>query len=196
MGMAAVVIADPTLSIVNPIADTLGHREVSIYYSLTGGPRFRSSYDHYTSVTVGLLDRFELGMGKDCFDCTTWDLKANLWDSPSWAPNTALSVGIMNVEGRNEDHYAVGRVDFGCVRLHGGYGRFGGINTGLIGLDVDLQHWGSAQADHIGGPDGYTWVAHTYNFERGLYAQLAAGKPNRASNGWTHMLTVGYGFSF
>ena len=189
--------ATPTSNIVVPIADTLGNREGYLGYTLTGSERLDSRYGHYGAVTLGLLDRFEIGAGHDFLGNGTWSLKASVLEDVALGPGAvAFSVGVMNASGKRVDPYAVGRYDFKGVRVHAGLGRFDGVETGFLGADCSLGRYGVLQADYTGGPAGYLWVAHTYAFGNGLSAQFAVGKPNRGDNSWQHFGYLGYGFRF
>ncbi len=193
---SAGVWAYPTSNIVNPIADSLGHREVALGYTISGYDRLRSRYDHSVTGTIGIYDRVELGGDHDFLGSGTWSLKYSLFDDPSWAPGTALAVGVLNISGRHHDRYVVGRKDFDKFRIHAGYGRFGEAHMLVLGADYDAGSIGVLHTDFQSGPEGYLWFAHSYVFGNGWSTQVAFGRPNRGSNGWQHFGFVGYGFSF
>ena len=187
----SIASADPTTNVVIPIADSLGHREAFYSHTLSGSDRFDRPYGHYSVFTVGLLERFELGAATDHMGFQTWSIKSVLWDERG----TALAVGVLGIRGRNGNPYAVGRVDAGIARIHGGVGRFDGIATGMVGFDMDYRGWFTLQGDHTAGPAGASWVALSREWSGGFYSQFAVGKPTRG-DGWEHFVYLGYGFSF
>jgi hypothetical protein len=196
VGLMSASQASPTALVSIPIADTLGHREVAIGHTITGfQPSVDKKFAHSASFTIGGFDRFEFGGSTDYLGYQTLSLKYSLWDSPSWAPNTALAIGVMNVRGKDQDRYVVGRYDLGSVRFHAGAARLGNVGAGIFGIDADLK-FATGQADHISGKDGYTWIALARDLGSGFDVQFALGRPNAKENGWQHFYFAGYGFRF
>lgn len=193
LGGVSAASAVPTSLISMPIADILKHREVALGYTISGYDRsFQKNYDHLMSGTVGLFDRVEIGGGHDLRGNGNWSAKVLLFENDKGG----LSAGWMNIDGGASDPYVVGRLDFGALRVHGGWGRFDKVNTGMVGLDYGFSDRIVFQADHFGGRDGYTWFAASYLLDGGWSLQAAYGKPNNSANPDSHFGFVGYGFRF
>lgn len=193
MAIAAGANAFPTALVSIPVADILKHREVVLGHTLKGfDNKFDGRYSNFTSVTIGLFDRVEVGASTDYLGNNAWSAKALVYESDMGG----FSVGLMNAADKRVDPYAVGRLDFGKLRVHGGIGRFDNLRTGMIGVDYGFSDSIILQADHTGGSGGYTWFAASVLLGEGFSVQGAYGRPNNSANPDSHFVYVGYGFRF
>jgi len=195
--MAAFSLAAPTGLIVIPIADILRHRELSGNHAITGTERnIDKRYYHSGGLTLGLADRVEVGVSTGYLGVHTWDAKLLLAEGEHKGVGYAASIGIANGFGKQVDPYAVGRVDFAKLRLHGGAWRLGNVVQGIAGADYELAEKWVLMADHIGGREGYTWVAASYDVGGGLSIMGALGRPNTRSDGYQHQVVFTYTVRF
>ncbi|MBL8040739.1 MAG: hypothetical protein JNM04_05270 [Chthonomonas sp.] len=195
--LGASALAAPTGLIMIPIADILRHREVSAVHTVTGFERnVDTRYLHSGGLTVGLFDRVEVGVSSDYAGTETWDAKLLLTEGEHKGIGYAASVGIANGFGKSVDPYFAGRVDFKKLRLHGGVWRLSNVVQGFAGLDYELNESWVLMADHIGGREGYTWVAASYDLGAGLSVMGTFGRPNTRSDGFQHQVVITYTVKF
>ena len=193
LGACAGANASHTGLVTMPVADILGHRELSIAYGISGTERSISKgYVHGIGTTVGLFDRIEVGTAHDFLGSDTWDFKVLAFQNE----HGALSAGITNISGDQGDPVVVGRLDFGQWRLHGAWGRFDNVHTGMVGADYGLNDQWTVAIDYSGGRDGYTSLGVFWTFAEGLELSGGYGRPNERSNGYVHSLGLTYGMKF
>ncbi|HMS55735.1 MAG TPA: hypothetical protein PKA27_10075 [Fimbriimonadaceae bacterium] len=178
-----------------PVADILGHREVTWGYSLSGSERNISggTYGHYHNGIVGLFDRIELAFGNDFFGTTTYGAKVLLWEGDT----CAISGGYHNFDRYRSDLFLVSRYDGKGYRLHAGLQRDDRWR-GLVGVDFPLFGDHSGAIDHVTGPNGYTSAGVNLSLPRlpGLTISTYVGVPNTKGDGITHTVCITYGFRF
>lgn len=195
MALASIAGAQTTSMWTIPVADVLGHREVTWGYSLSGNERNLSGgvYGHWHNGIIGLFDRVELAFGNDFFGSTTYGVKALLWEGA----NCALSGGFHNYDRFRSDLFLVSRYDGKGYRVHAGLQRDDRWR-GLLGVDFPLIGEHSAGIDHVTGPNGYTSVGVNLSFEKlpGLTISPYVGFPNTKGDGITHTVFITYGFRF
>lgn len=179
-----------------PIADILRHREALFSYSLTGYERnIDKRYYHNNGLTVGLLDRIEVGYDTDLANTTSLNAKLLVVDGYK---GFSASVGVSNWADRTADPYVSLSYDLERCRLHGGLWSQGGVGTAYIGIDFGLGDSFTIMGEHITSGIGSTWVGGFYSVKQvpGLGVQLAVGIPNDRSQGLSHMLYISYGYRF
>lgn len=179
-----------------PIADILRHREAIFAYSLTGYERnIDKRYYHTNELTIGLLDRVEIGYVNDFADSTSINAKVLLLDGYR---GLSASVGVSNWVDRSADPYLAMSYDMKCCRVHGGLWRQGGVGTAFIGVDFGLGDSISIMGEHVTSGIGSTWLGAYYELKQvpGLGVQFAVGVPNDRSLPTAHMLYISYGYRF
>lgn len=195
--VGAVASAAPTGLIMIPVADILRHREISANHAITGFERnIDKRYIHSGGLTVGLFDRVEVGISSDYAGTELWDAKLLLTEGEHKGVGYAASVGIANGFGKAVDPYVAGRVDLQKMRLHGGVWRISNVVQGFAGVDYELTDKWVLLADHIGGREGYTWVAASYDLGGGLSVMGAMGRPNDRPAGYQHQVVFTYTVKF
>ncbi len=193
IGVVGTSAAAPTGLIVIPIADILRHREFSVNHALTGTERsIDKRYYHIGGATIGIADRAEVGVSTEYLGRHSWDAKVLVAEGQYKGLGYAASVGAANGLGKSVDPYAVGRVDFNKFRIHGGAWRLNNVVQGMIGADLELTDKWVLLADHIGGREGATWVALSWDAGGGLSVMGAFGRPNTRSDGYQHQLVLTY----
>lgn len=195
--VGAVACAAPTGLIMIPVADILRHREISANHAITGFERnIDKRYIHSGGLTVGLFDRVEVGISSDYAGAELWDAKLLLTEGEHKGVGYAASVGIANGFGKAVDPYVAGRIDLQKLRLHGGVWRISNVVQGFAGVDYELTDKWVLLADHIGGREGYTWVAASYDLGGGLSVMGAMGRPNDRPAGFQHQVVFTYTVKF
>jgi hypothetical protein len=195
--VGAVASAAPTGLIMIPVADILRHREISANHAITGFERnIDKRYIHSGGLTVGLFDRVEVGISSDYAGAELWDAKLLLTEGEHKGVGYAASVGIANGFGKAVDPYVAGRIDLQKLRLHGGVWRISNVVQGFAGVDYELTDKWVLLADHIGGREGYTWVAAPYDLGGGLSVMGAMGRPNDRPAGFQHQVVFTYTVKF
>lgn len=198
-GLCGIAAATPTSLIMLPVADILGHREVSVNTTAVG---FEKSVDPKTywtgGLTIGLFDRVELGVDTDFEGGRLNDIKVNFLEDEKLG--LAFSGGFMNISQRDRtiDKYLVARKDFKGFRLHAGY-LYSDMHRGFVGADFELPNGYSAAVEHLGGPNSVTWVALNVPLKlakQEICLTLAGGFPSVKADGNQWMVSAAYGFRF
>lgn len=196
--VAAAANATPTGLYLMPIADILAHREGFAFIGAQGTERnIDKGYAKFNALTVGLFDRVEVGVDNDFLGTTTFNVKVQVWDSPKQLPNSALSVGFTNCNGRRSDPYIVGRYDFKEFRIHAGVWRTMDTVRAMFGTDFSLLG-GTASVEFLSGPGSQTWFGYYFDIKQveGLGIMLSVGVPSDHSAGIQHAAVLNYGFKF
>ncbi|MEQ1821756.1 MAG: hypothetical protein ABL949_04550 [Fimbriimonadaceae bacterium] len=193
--LTAASFASGTALCIMPIADILGHREVSYTYGFAGNEKNISggAYSHGHSFVVGALDRVEFGFANDFQGNTTYGAKLLIKDDAF----CALSVGLWNYDNHKSDPYLVARKDFDKFRLHGGVIRDDRYRL-MFGADYDLGSDWSLMADWMSGPN------NAFNFGinipvkqlPGLVITPIVSFPSVKSDGIAHSVSFAYGIRF
>lgn len=187
LGTVAVAPASETFLISMPIADILGHREVSAMVYAYGSERQISrGYTWGQGLELGLGDRIEFGYDNDFLGSTALNGKLQLASGETWAVSTGFN-GV-TPGGPATNHYLVGRVDLPDFRLHLGVLR-NDRHRLMVGIDGDLGGGWSYMADHVSGPGSYTWLG--VNAPLGpLCLTIAGGIPGHRADGVQHMVSL------
>ncbi len=152
--------AYPTALGVIPVANILRHRETSWYYALTGVEQNVSKrWFHSAGVEVGILNQVEVGVDTNFLGQNAGNFKWMLFDNPKSFKNLTLSVGAMNIQGKNIDPYAIATYAVGPGRFHVGYWRNSGVRRGMFGYDFGLSNGWTGSVEHVSGPGAYSIVA-------------------------------------
>lgn len=189
--------ASPTSLFLMPIADVLKHREAFAYVGLYGYEHnVDPAYSFFNAATIGLFNRVEVGYDNDFRGFTSMNVKAQLFETPKWAPNMAMSVGAMNWRGDKADLYAVGRYDGKGYRLHAGWWRTMDSDRAMVGTDFPVPGGFTGALEYLSGRGGSTWGSLFYSIPqiKGLGVQIAVGFPSTHSEGIQHSALLYYSF--
>lgn len=178
-----------------PVADILGHREVTVGYLAFGNEdKIDKKIYHYGWVTVGIGDVAEVAYGDDFEKGQTTHLKFKLLEGD----NYMLSVGAMNYEGHGlqTDLFAAGRYDWRNMRFHFGYLK-NDTDRGFFGVDFPVLGDCTGSLEWITGPGAYGWASLNVPIKQfpGFNIWLGAGLPSDAKN-QGYQYTVGFWYGF
>jgi hypothetical protein len=169
-----------------PIADVLGAHLASRTYFVSGAGR---EFGQGSGALFGVGDRAELGFDADFGGGSSWNGKLDLVQTK----NSAIAVGVADWADNSFTKFAVGRIDFGGLRLHAGFMN-DGADRPIAGLDFTTGNltW---MVDHTGGPDAKTWFGTDVEFDNEVDLSFGASLPKgrKPTTGWYAMLswTVG-----
>ena len=178
-----------------PIADILGHREVTVGYLAFGNEnKIDKKIYHYGYVTVGIGDVAEVAYGDDFEKGQTLHAKVKLLEGEKYM----LSAGAMNYEGKSltADLFVAGRYDFNNFRLHGGYLK-NDEHRAFFGVDFPIFGDSTASLEWISGPGAYGWASLSIPVKQlpGFNLWLGAGIPSEPeTQGYQYTFGFWYGF--
>lgn len=195
-GIAACAVATPTSLILMPIADALGHREGALIYGVAGNERNvdRKVY-HSLGVTLGLMDRVELGYFDDFEGFGSLDVKFQFLQADKG--RLAVAAGVMNWRRGEADRYVALRQELKGWRLHAGWVK-SDRDRGFVGADFPMPWGWSGAVEYVGGPNALTSAMVNVPMPRvnNLLLSVWGTWPTVKSDGiqWGACLTYGFRF--
>jgi hypothetical protein len=178
-----------------PIAECVGHREIYVYYGLSGTER-RISKDlsHEVNVTIGIGDRFEFGFDTDLEGYSAFHAKAMILQGEGWA----MSGGYQFVRENESESYLTGMYECGeSVRLHLGWLE-NGRSRAFAGIEYFLSNDWRLFAETISGRDSSSSVGFGVPLAGlpGFDLMGALEIPHRRADGYSFTLFLGYSARF